>query len=328
LNLTDYTYLLNRPDAVTDKHTADLEKIVSEFPFFQSARALRLKGLYNQNSFQYNYALKVTAAYTTERGVLFDFITSDTFTAIHKGLYEQKLAELYNIEVKGSKVVDQTEALEPAVDKIEQSILTSIKESEIPYEEPPVILEEEVIIPEEITPDEITPDEIKPVEIIPEEIKPTDLIYPEVVQKDELPEEKLGLGKPFEFSPSEKHSFSEWLQLSKIQPIQREAASVEEITTVTDSDKKKELIDRFIATSPKIPPVSSDSKSSAVSEPYKEDNSALMTETLARVYLEQKKYQKAIRAYEILILKYPEKSIFFADRISDIKNLQQNNTQQ
>jgi hypothetical protein len=31
-----------------------------------------------------------------------------------------------------------------------------------------------------------------------------------------------------------------------------------------------------------------------------------MTETLARVYLEQKKYQK-IQAYEILILKYPEK---------------------
>ena len=50
-----------------------------------------------------------------------------------------------------------------------------------------------------------------------------------------------------------------------------------------------------------------------------------MTETLARVYLEQKKYQKAIQAYEILILKYPEKSSFFADRISDIKNLQQNN---
>jgi hypothetical protein len=57
----------------------------------------------------------------------------------------------------------------------------------------------------------------------------------------------------------------------------------------------------------------------------KEDTSALMTETLARVYLEQRKYQKAIQAYEILILKYPEKSSFFADRISEIKNLQQNN---
>ena len=55
------------------------------------------------------------------------------------------------------------------------------------------------------------------------------------------------------------------------------------------------------------------------------DTTHLMTETLARVYLEQKKYSKAIQAYEILILKYPEKSIFFADRIKDIKILQQNN---
>ena len=52
----------------------------------------------------------------------------------------------------------------------------------------------------------------------------------------------------------------------------------------------------------------------------------LMTETLAKVYLEQKKYQKAIQAYEILILKYPEKISFFANRISDIKALQQNNS--
>jgi hypothetical protein len=50
-----------------------------------------------------------------------------------------------------------------------------------------------------------------------------------------------------------------------------------------------------------------------------------MTETLAKVYLEQRKFQKAIQAYEILILKYPEKSTFFANRISDIRILQQNN---
>nr|WP_237717485.1 hypothetical protein [Myroides injenensis] len=51
-----------------------------------------------------------------------------------------------------------------------------------------------------------------------------------------------------------------------------------------------------------------------------------MTETLAKIYLEQRKYQKAIQAYEILILKYPEKSSFFADQILDIKALQQHNS--
>ena len=45
-----------------------------------------------------------------------------------------------------------------------------------------------------------------------------------------------------------------------------------------------------------------------------------MTETLAKVYLAQNNYKKAIQAYRILSLKYPEKSGFFADRISAIKN--------
>ena len=62
-----------------------------------------------------------------------------------------------------------------------------------------------------------------------------------------------------------------------------------------------------------------------VNEPQIESHSYIMTETLAKVYLEQKKYDKAIQAYEILILKYPEKSSIFANRIQDIKFLQNNN---
>ena len=86
------------------------------------------------------------------------------------------------------------------------------------------------------------------------------------------------------------------------------------------------MIDKFIETSPRIPPVKHDTPLPSIFyEPSKADNSYLMTETLARVYLEQKKYQRAIQAYQILILKYPEKSSFFANRISDIKILQQNN---
>ena len=49
-----------------------------------------------------------------------------------------------------------------------------------------------------------------------------------------------------------------------------------------------------------------------------------MTETLAKVYLAQKKYENAIQAYKILSLKYPEKSSLFADQIQRIKILQNN----
>ena len=150
----------------------------------------------------------------------------------------------------------------------------------------------------------------------------------EVVEEPTITEEKLDIGKPLDFSSNETHSFQEWLQLSRNEPIDRsnESSPIPE-TAVIDEDKKKKaaLIDKFIEASPKISPVKHSTASTVTFDLNKEDNSYLMTETLARVYLEQKKYQKAIQAYEILILKYPEKSSFFADRISDIKILQHNN---
>ena len=47
----------------------------------------------------------------------------------------------------------------------------------------------------------------------------------------------------------------------------------------------------------------------------------LITETLAKIYVKQEKFNKAIKAYDILSLKYPKKSSFFADQINDIKKL-------
>ncbi|MFV8365020.1 tetratricopeptide repeat protein [Flavobacterium sp. XS1P27] len=283
MNVTDYTYLINKPDAIHEKQTEALEKVLVEFPYFQSARAIQLKGLYNQNSFKYNTALKITAAHSTDRSILFDFITSDTFTSIQKGLYDKKALEILDIKVVDSEIIVTAEKTESKINSLERSILTSIKEASA-------------------------------VDVDDDSSK--------------TPEEKLAIGKPLDFSKSEQHSFQEWLQLSRTEPIEREKESPINLPLpIIDEDKRKklELIDKFIEASPKISPVKHGVASTVTFDLNAADNSFLMTETLARVYLEQKKYQKAIQAYEILILKYPEKSSFFADRISDIKILQHNN---
>ncbi|WP_026712293.1 tetratricopeptide repeat protein [Flavobacterium daejeonense] len=276
MNVTDYTYLINHPNTITNRQTLALENVLEEFPYFQSARALRLKGLYNENSFKYNSALKVTAAHTTDRAVLFDFISSDDFNAIQKELFEKKKSELLSIKVIDSIEVIAKKEIEETISNFE-SLNNKVEEETIP----------------------------------------------------QTTEEKLELGKPLEFSKNETHSFQEWLQLSRIQPIVRESEIKEDTISSSpeeDSKKKKEaIIDKFIQNNPKIPSIKPGTSSNFSIDINKDDTTSLMTETLAKVYLEQKKYQKAIQAYEILILKYPEKSSFFADRIADIKILQQNN---
>lgn len=131
---------------------------------------------------------------------------------------------------------------------------------------------------------------------------------------------------PLEFSKEEKHSFSEWLKLTSAIPIER----LEEVSKKTPTSKKKKLIespliDKFLKANPKIKPVKKASPAVNLAVTASNETDSLMTETLAKVYIAQKNYKKAIQAYKILSLKNPEKSGLFADQIRAIKKLQENN---
>ena len=52
-----------------------------------------------------------------------------------------------------------------------------------------------------------------------------------------------------------------------------------------------------------------------------DDSGGLVSDTLARIYINQGNLDKALEAYEQLILKYPEKSGYFAARIQKVKEL-------
>ena len=75
----ELTALLQHPASITPTQTTELKELLDRYPYFQAARAVRLKGLRNENSLHYNKELKLTAAYTIDRGVLFDLITSAEF---------------------------------------------------------------------------------------------------------------------------------------------------------------------------------------------------------------------------------------------------------
>jgi len=234
MTLAEFNNILTNPNQIDSALTNKVEDVLEAYPYFQTARILFLKGLQNQDSFKFNTALKKTAAFATDRTVLFDFIVSDKTSQKD----ENSLKSITELHKDISKLSNIT-----------------IKETE----------------------------------------------------------QALEIGKPISFTANETHSFNEWLQLGSFNPIQRDKTS-----------ENFDLIEKFIQTNPKIKPIKGDIDLSITSDKIKV-NPDVMTETLAKVYLEQKKYDKAIKAYKILSLKYPEKSGFFADRIKAVQLLQKHN---
>jgi hypothetical protein len=80
---------MNKPNAVSELQTIGWKKYWMSSLFSKCTR-LKIKGLYNQNSFKYNFALKLLLHTQTDRSILFDFITSDSFNAIQKTFFEKK----------------------------------------------------------------------------------------------------------------------------------------------------------------------------------------------------------------------------------------------
>ncbi len=93
------------------------------------------------------------------------------------------------------------------------------------------------------------------------------------------------------------------------------------ITRTHPVKKEDKIIDRFIQQEPKITPpggIKLDNENKAKNS--SEDRDELVTETLARIYIEQMLYSKAILTYKKLMLKFPEKSLYFAGQIEELEN--------
>ena len=99
-------------------------------------------------------------------------------------------------------------------------------------------------------------------------------------------------------------TWQNWLKIDRTAPVSKQ-------------EKKAAIIDKFIENSPKISPIKEDVE--FVVKEKSDDISHLMTETLAQLYIEQKLYSKAIKAYQILQEKYPEKNYEFEQKIEEIK---------
>ena len=105
--------------------------------------------------------------------------------------------------------------------------------------------------------------------------------------------------------------------------------SIEDIPTTGETNlfKGQSLIDKFIESNPKISPIGNEPEShtNVPVIPETDISESIFTESLAKIYIKQKQYDKAKRIFEKLNLKFPEKNRYFADQIEKIDKLITNN---
>ena len=220
MNTKTYIYLLANPEKISHEHQDELSDLIEEYPYFQSARALQLKGLKNSNNYLYNDSLKLTAAYTTDRNILFEYITSDHFIQNEiSELIQQHDESVIEMEVVAENISEQVSV------EIDNQIKVELKKAE-------AILNPDLFHRKE--------DYIKGM-MESNEVETHPFI------KETL-ENKLEENQPLDFTKEDGHSFSEWLKLTSATPIIRE-----EIKETPSINKQNfDLIDKFIQDKPKI----------------------------------------------------------------------------
>ena len=336
--------IIKKPQQLEFSHLAELEVLVKEYPFFETAHLLYTKGLHKYQSINYSKQLRKTAIVVNSRSVLYELLHRiETSPVNEPEKVELPVVDLIKkqvepIEVENKEETDSVSIINNDINVIYVSTVSNVT---IESEKRPLLIDtsnDEINIIKSIENETEVPvaefDIDKLNKNIEQEISKgiiQSYIETEVLKTPELNKEsRQGVMEP--------SSFTDWLKT-----IQKESHTYQ--TNVTSSaakivdnkeneserveiDKKpsffaqnKQIIDKIIESDPgriklgtnKFFTPAIDAKQSLL------ENEHLVTETLAKIYALQGNISKAIRAYEILSLKFPQKSVYFASLIQKLK---------
>ena len=272
----DINEIINKPELHRSESLNVLRTFSEKYPYFQVIKAIELKILKNEQNYLYNQRLKQTAAFTQDRNVLFDFITSESFLLNDSFnntnqkettplTMEESSKDIDKIQIsivaQDSKIVlDNKEVGGECKDRVDEGSDPEIEDvdsgesKEVGREVSEVVSQGEKVI-ENYDYDTLTDNNLFVSVSVSDEAEEKGISQKIITHPD----------TPLEFNSDEIHSFSEWLKISRLKPIIREEHS--ESNVINEEEVKSapkninsSLIDKFIKTNPKISPLTKDSR--------------------------------------------------------------------
>lgn len=307
--------ILTDQSSLSTENLSELAKLTEQFPYFQTAHLLYSVASKKADASLFQQSIKKTAIIAVSRN------------------------HLYNLLYK-------TEVVDVPVEKVKLEIVKPVTEVKEVIIEKPIEVVKEIVAEkkETIVESKIEETETKLAAVEAKEKDLTEQVEREIqkdlieafVEKEILKTNEAHIKD--EPIPSNA-SFSDWLQhmkknngqpLSTIKfkdkkeeekPVSKDLPE-EDFEVKLKKEHKKVLIDKIIESNPGSIKLNKDTKFFEATQKAKEslqENEHLVTETLAKIYALQGNINKAIRAYQILSLKYPNKSVYFASQIENLK---------
>ncbi len=237
---------------------------------------------------------------------------------------EEKIIEEIAVEKQTEVILEVPESVQTEERVIEKIIERIEEEKEIEKEE--IIRQKEEIAEPTGRIDELEKEFLtEAVNAVYEiEIQNTEPVFQkqEQAKEEEKKETQLPVAEPG--IDIESLSFTDWLkQLEEGNVIsEKPLLEVPKVTTKEKQSGAFDLIDKFIKEEPRLsrPKVEFYNPVNMAKQSVAEDIT-FVSETLAKIYELQGNYSKALHAYENLHLKYPEKRLYFAAQIKNLRKL-------
>ena len=310
----EFINYIKNPNSLEKNSVKDLQKLVNDFPYFQSAHLLLSLASKKWDASVYQKSLKKTAIVVTNRSHLFNLIQQfEISNSVIEDSDHQKLVVEEVLEpIDSTKELNILKATELLIENSD----SEITETEFQQKTKPNA--------EEVLENEIAKQ-----------------VVSAIVEK-----QMFNLSDTqFLFKQNkEPETFTDWLRLIQKSNKQLSAENILDTNIENNTDiktrlekgkiitqesalnkklKNLALIDKIIENSPGQIKIKDDQKFYSPEHNAKEsllENEHLVSETLAKIYALQGSVNKAVRAYEILSLKFPQKSAYFASLIQKLKN--------